>query len=227
MNVALILSGGTGSRMKADKPKQYLRIQGRMLIEYCLETFEKCKDIDAIQIVADECWKESLENLSLCKLKGFSKPSVTRQLSILNGLKDIRSYADDSDIVVIHDAARPLITEKLIEMIIQTVKEHDGAMPVLPMKDTIYYSRDGKGVTSLLDRNCLFAGQAPEAFQLGKYYDANIQLSKEKLLTINGSTEPAVLAGLDIAFVAGEETNFKITTQEDFEQFKELISKGV
>ena len=79
----------------------------------------------------------------------------------------------------------------------------------------------------MLDRNCLFAGQAPEAFQLGKYYDANIQLSKEKLLTINGSTEPAVLAGLDIAFVAGEETNFKITTQEDFEQFKELISKGV
>ena len=88
------------------------------------------------------------------------------------------------------------------------------------MKDTIYASRDGKMITSLLDRSCLFAGQAPEGFCFGKYYEANRRLGAEEILKINGSTEPAVMAGMDIVMIPGDENNFKITTTEDLERFR-------
>ncbi len=226
MNIALVLSGGVGSRLGADIPKQYIEVNGRTIISRCLDTFEGCEHIDAIQIVADEKWQETIAKYPMGKLKGFSKPGATRQLSIVSGLKDIGKYAEETDWVIIHDAARPLVTEGLVERIIDEASMHDGAMPVLKMKDTVYYSADGGVITSLLDRNCVYAGQAPECFRLGKYYRANMELSEEQMLKINGSTEPAIMAGLDIAMVEGEEQNFKITTAEDLERFRGLMTKG-
>ena len=92
------------------------------------------------------------------------------------------------------------------------------------MKDTVYQSRDGKAISSLLDRNSIFAGQAPEVFLLGKYYEANRRLFPEKILEIKGSTEPAIMAGMDIVMIPGDEGNFKITTREDLERFRQLAS---
>lgn len=94
---------------------------------------------------------------------------------------------------------------------------------MLPMKDTVYLSGDGRAVSSLLDRGKVFAGQAPEAFVFGKYYEANRALVPDKILEINGSTEPAVMAGMDIALIPGDEGNFKITTAADLERFQEIV----
>lgn len=223
MNIALVLSGGTGSRVGADIPKQYIRVNGRTILSYCLDVLEHCDEVDAIQIVADESWHEVIREENWGKLRGFSKPGVTRQGSILNGLEDILTYAKAQDIVVIHDAARPLVSEQLLKRVIEAAKQHNGAMPVLKMKDTVYYSKNGREITSLLDRSCIYAGQAPEAFQLGCYYDANKKLSQEEFLQINGSTEPAIMAGLDIVMVEGEEGNYKITTKEDLERFSQNL----
>ena len=140
-------------------------------------------------------------------------------------MTDIRHYAKDMDLVMIHDAARPLLTERLLTECFETAKDHDGVLPVLPMKDTIYGSSDGRRITALLKREELFAGQAPEVFRLGKYYEANQQLLPEKILKINGSAEPAVLAGMDVAMIPGDEGNFKITTKEDLERFREIVEK--
>lgn len=158
------------------------------------------------------------------KFRGFSLPGETRQLSIYHGLEDIRTYAADSDYVIIHDAARPMLTDRIITGCLDGAQGHDGAMPVLPMKDTVYYSRDGRTVCSLLDRSAIYAGQAPEVFLLGKYYEANRRLLPEKILQINGSTEPAILAGMDIAMIPGDERNFKITTKADLERFCRELS---
>ena len=224
MNVALILSGGVGSRLEAEIPKQYIEVNGKKIIDYCLETFEACECIDAIQIVADDKWHEDISKEAWRKLRGFSVPGKTRQLSILNGLESIRAYAGEADVVIIHDAARPLVSARMIEMLVNAAMEHDGALPVLPMKDTVYFSEDGQRITSLLERKCIYAGQAPESFVLGKYYAANKALSAEEMLKINGSTEPAVLAGMDIAMIPGDERNFKITTKEDLRRFIELAA---
>ena len=236
MVTALVLSGGTGTRVGGEIPKQYIEVKGHPVIAYCLRTFLSHEEIDAVQIVAEEAWRETIRNCleqlqeeapksggrRNSKFRGFSVPGKTRQLSVLSGLEDIRKYAGDSDYVLIHDAARPLVTAKQISACIEAVRAgHDGALPVLPMKDTVYLSEDGKAVTSLLDRKKVFAGQAPEAFVLGKYYEANKALLPERILGINGSTEPAVLAGMDIAMIPGDEGNFKITTLSDLERFRE------
>ncbi len=227
MNVAVILAGGAGIRMGLEIPKQYYEVNGKPVIACCLHTFLIHEDIDAVQIAADGMWHgyimQQLSSLPCNeKFKGFSVPGENRQLSIYHALTDIREYASDDDFVIIHDAARPCVTAAQIADCLAAAKGHDGALPVLPMKDTVYLSEDEKAVSSLLDRGKVFAGQAPEAFVFGKYYRANRALLPDRILEVNGSAEPAVMAGLDIAMLAGDEGNFKITTPADLQRFERM-----
>ena len=118
-----------------------------------------------------------------------------------------------------------MLSAEIIADCLDGALDHDGAMPVLPMKDTVYYSRSGNVVDRLLDRSTIYAGQAPEVFLLGRYYEANRSLLPGRIWEINGSTEPAVLAGMDIAMIPGDEKNFKITTMADLERFRSIIDK--
>lgn len=229
MNIALILSGGTGMRLGADIPKQYLEEGGKPILSYCVETLSLHDGIDAIQIVAEPHWQTRISRWLEAadkgrKFKGFSLPGENRQLSILHGLEDITGYAAETDYVLIHDAARPLLSVDLVSGCLEAVKGHDGVLPVLPMKDTVYCSADGRSVTSLLDRSAVFAGQAPEVFLLGRYLQANKRLLPDGILRINGSTEPAIMDGMDIVMIPGDESNFKITTKEDLERFRRMIA---
>lgn len=229
MNIAIILAGGTGARIGGDIPKQYLEAGGRPVIRYCLDTCFASEEIHAVHIVAGQHWRDFIEaqlpEENRQKWKGFSRPGETRQLSVWNALLDIAGYAEESDIVFIHDAARPLLSADLIHRCIAGVEGHDGVLPVLPMKDTVYYSEDGRRVSELLKRSNVYAGQAPEAFGYGKYYEANRALFPEKIRAVSGSTEPAFLAGLDIVMIEGEESNFKITTQADLEKFRQMTAE--
>ena len=227
MNIALLLSGGTGRRMGLDMPKQYISLYGKMIITRCLERLCRHPMMDAVQIVAAEEWRDAIlaECVYLDKLRGFSAPGENRQLSILNGLRDIFEYAGKDDVVLVHDAARPLISEDLISACLTKIADHDGVMPVLPMTDTLYYSVDGKRVEQLLNRSRIYAGQAPEAFRLGSYLEANECLLPDGILSINGSTEPAIMAGLDIVMIPGDKNNLKITARNDLDLYSELLEK--
>lgn len=223
MNIALILAGGIGKRLGRDIPKQYISVEGKMIITHCLQVVSTHPKIDAIQIVADEQWREKIyrqmPEAALRKFSGFAKPGPSRQHSIINGLELMMPSAQESDIIIIHDAVRPFVTKALISACVEACAQHDGALPVLQMKDTVYMGEDGC-VTSLLERDKVYSGQAPEAFHLIKYYQANRRLKPDRIEKINGSTEPAVLAGMDIAMIPGDEKNFKITTPLDLERCK-------
>ena len=230
VTAALILSGGTGTRLGGDIPKQYMKAGGRMLIAFCLDMFSKHAGTDIIWIVAANEWRDEITGeckrlgIDTGKIKGFSLPGDTRQLSILNGLRDIDSYigangSGDDPVVVIHDAARPNLTAEYLDRCLDALNGYDGVMPALPMKDTVYCSKDGKSVDSLLDRSSIYAGQAPEVYRLKKYIEANERLLPDEIKKINGSTEPAILAGLKVAMIPGDENNYKITTKKDLERF--------
>lgn len=228
MVTAIVLSGGCGSRLGASVPKQYLEVNGKPIIYYCLKTFVECEAISSIRVVAATEWQDYIlkyiEELGgEAKFQGFSVPGDNRQKSILNALED----AKNMKYVLLHDAARPFLKQELIYSMIESIKSANGVLPVLPMKDTVYFSEDGKSITSLLDRSKVLAGQAPELFDYSLYYDANKKLSREELLKINGSTEPAILAGMKINFVNGDESNFKITTVEDLDRAKQILESGV
>lgn len=230
MNIAILLSGGTGSRLGSDIPKQYIEVNGKMIITYSLEVMCGHKDIDGIVIVVADEWKgkvkETLENLNSETNVFFTKPGANRQLSIYNALQEIAVHDEFvASNVFIHDAARPNLTYEMITSYLGAMEGHDGVLPVLPMKDTVYYSQDGTQVSNLLDRSKVFAGQAPEVFNFEKYYAACKALLPDKILTINGSTEPAILAGMNIAMVSGDENNYKITTKADLEKFNACMHK--
>lgn len=232
MNTVLILSGGKGSRMGTEVPKQYIEVGGKPILYYSMKTLMLHEMVDSIQVVAESEYDKDIRELAkmiaeecghpelASMFKGISAPGENRQLSILNGLKDIKKYASDADTVLIHDAARPCLTPEMISECYAAIIGHEGVLPVLPMKDTVYMSSNGKQVSTLLDRSRIFAGQAPELFLIGKYYDAIQELLPDKILDVKGSTEPAVIAGMDVVMIPGDENNYKITTMADLERFK-------
>ena len=188
--------------------------------------------------------------LDMSKLCGFAMPGSNRQESALNGMDEAlrqkesrgengRTASGSGDMnrddmspdmggqstVLIHDAARPLLTHDLLEKIYGSLRDHDGVMPVLPMKDTVYLSGDGLHVSELIDRSRVYAGQAPELFLFDKYYRANKALLPHRILSVNGATEPAVMSGMDVVMIPGDEGNFKVTTAEDMERYKEIVNQ--
>lgn len=227
MNTAIILAGGVGSRMGVDRPKQYLVIDDKPIIVYCLEIFEKHNDIDNIVIVVSDEWKdyviEYVKKYGINKVCGYAPAGRTRQHSIYNGLKCTETNAPETDVVIIHDAARPLVSDKIIKDCIIGAVEDDGAMPVISVKDTIYQSKDGKSIENLLKRSELFAGQAPESFDFKRYLDIHNSVSDDEIAATAGSSEIAYRHGMKIRLVEGSERNFKITTIEDLETFETII----
>lgn len=241
MNYAILLSGGTGRRVGTEVPKQYVRSAGYLMVTYALSSLLKSNRVDAVYIVAEHEWRELIiadaesAGLNVAKIKGYAVPGLNRQISILNGLQEIVLHMDgtndidsvgNKDTVMLHDAARPFLTEKMISDCYDALSGHDGVMPVLPMKDTIYRSKDGVSVSGLLDREQIFAGQAPELFFMGKYLRANMLLMPDKIFKICGATEPAIMADMDILMIPGDESNYKVTTKEDMEKFQE-DTKGI
>lgn len=239
MIYAILLSGGSGTRLGSDIPKQYIEVNKIPVFSYALNTLISHPKIDGIQVVSSVEWRDRIrecyERMLPCspsKEMNFSDPGETRQLSIVNAIRDLRKTLSYDDYVIIHDAARPNLTGKLIDECIDVCTaniEVDGVLPVLPMKDTVYLSRTGDKIDSLLDRKSIFAGQAPEMFRFGKYLLANESLitteedgsisSESVIYAINGSTEPAIMSGLNVAMICGDEHNYKITTQADLQKF--------
>lgn len=232
MAIALLLSGGTGTRLGTDIPKQYLIANNKMIIEYSIETLLTSEAVESLYIVADRQWQDEIKTIldtydNTEKFRGFAEPGSTRQLSIYNGLLAMKTETDGDNnaSVLIHDAARPCLKSNTITEMVNALQGHDGVLPVLPMKDTVYMTDDSGRISSLLERKLVVAGQAPELFLYNKYLKANedLLLNMEDMLKINGSTEPAVLAGMDVVAIPGDEGNYKITTIEDLNRFKSDI----
>lgn len=230
MTAAILLSGGTGTRAGLKIPKQYIEVNGRMILSYSLQTILSCERISRIQIVAAEQWRGRIR-VEMSRLSdngqtveyAFSDPGETRQISAYHALLDLRAVLSRDDYVLIHDAARPFMSEDLLNRTLSAAVGHDGAIPVLPVTDTMYRSRDGKTLNGCLPRGEIYAGQAPEAFRFGPYLEANEALLPDRIRGINGSTEPALMAGLDMAILPGEPGNFKVTIAEDMDRVRQII----
>lgn len=237
MNYAIVLSGGIGSRLGLDLPKQYYTVGNKPIIQYVLEQMEENDLIDGYVIIAAKEWQAYILEIVQGikdndapvreKFLGFAQPGDNRQLSIYQGLLALMGKASDNDLVLVQDAARPNTSNALISKCLSLGSDEDGAMPVLRMKDTVYLSRSGRNIDELLNREEIFAGQAPESFRFGKYLKANEQLLPDEIYKINGSTEPAVKADMKITMIDGDESNFKITTAEDLKRFEQIVKENV
>ncbi len=227
MNYALILSGGKGLRLGADIPKQYIKVGGKPIITYCLETVGNMTEVEKIVVVLEQSWRQfvedSISDLAIKNKLLFADGGESRQESIFNGLKRIKEIAGEKDTVLVHDGARPLVSVDVIRRCFDGAKRFDGVMSGISVKDTIYFTEDGERITGTLDRSKLFAGQTPEAFNYGKYLKAHEEATIEEIASYRGSSEIAFVHGMNMGLVQGDERNFKITTSVDLDNFRNII----
>ena len=220
MNVALVLSGGTGTRLGSELPKQYWTIAGKPVIVHTLEQFEGLQAVAGVIVTASPEWAARIwewkETYGLSKLWEVAPAGADRQRSIRNGLLAAERFVgEERSGVIVQDAARPLTSRDLLQRLIEGLEEAPAVMPVLPVTDTTYTSRDGQWVDGLLDRRTLFAGQAPEAFHFQPYLKLYREAAPEALSATSGSCQLPYGEGWKVKMVPGDPENLKITYLAD------------
>lgn len=220
---AIVLAGGRGSRLKSDVPKQYLDICGHPLIYYCLKVFQD-SFVDEIVLVCGE------EDIDYCKEKivaanGFSKVSKVvaggkeRYHSVYMGL---RAVSKDSDIVFIHDGARPFINGDILERAMDETVKYGATVVAVPSKDTVKIADNEGFALNTPDRSSVYIMQTPQSFYYKEILDAYGRLIYteqeviEKGISITDDAMVMEYFGqLKVKFVMGDYRNIKITTPED------------
>lgn len=212
----IIVAAGKGLRMGGEIPKQYMKIGGKSVLRRSTEAFVKNASVDAIYVVASEDQIEKAEAILLQisdaenKIKGVLAGGDSRQESVFVGLCKLRNAAD---IVLIHDAARPFVTEDVINRVINMANEDGAAISAVPVKDTIKTGKDGV-FEETLPREILYSVQTPQGF---KY--ETVMVAHEKAIEDGFTgTDDAVLLermGIKVHIADGDYNNIKLTTQED------------
>ncbi len=215
-STAIILGGGKGERINAEVPKQFLYLCGKPMIVYCVETFARSPLIDDIVIVVPSGWERKCAEMvdSYCVYKKFTVISGgdTRQLSCWQALQWL--HDDPPQICVIHDAARPLVTEKMIDV---AVREGAQCMTfVLPTIDTIVECSENE-IKRILDRQQIYNVQTPQAFPFSTLYEAHLQALKAGITDASDDAGLVIKAGNRVKVFLGDQRNIKITTSIDLE----------
>ena len=216
---ALIFAGGTGVRMKqTGKPKQFLEVHGKPIIIYTLEIFDQHQDIDDIVIPCVSGWETYLENLlekyRIRKVSKVLTGGANTQESKMRALEYMKSYCADNDIVLLHDAVRPLVTEKMISDNIASVKAYGSAITAVPFMETGIVSEDAVTTKKSIVRNTLFVAKAPQSFYFKDVYEAH-KLGETMPYTITIDTCSLMTElGKSLHLVPCDSTNIKITTPE-------------
>jgi len=222
-NIAVVLSGGTGARMGADLPKQYIELAGKPILVHTLEQFERCDAVEGVVVTAGSEWEAAIlrwkQEFCLSKLLSIAPAGENRQLSIRNGLMRAEEYMDTDEQagVIIQDSVRPLASVELLSRLIGELEDAPAVMPALPITDTTYTSGDGQWADGLLDRSTLFAGQAPEAFHYWPYWALYRDTAEKTLTAMSGSCQLPCSQGWRVKMIPGEQENIKITYSGDLE----------
>lgn len=213
---AVIPAGGIGRRMDADKPKQYLELLHRTVIEHSLLPFCEHPLIKGIAVVVaenDEHWP----NLALSGHARIVRASAGRERchSVLNGLRRIGEFAGDDDLVLVHDAARPCVTATDIDRLIAGLKDHPvGGILAVPVRDTVKQAGDDQTIEATLDRNRLWRALTPQMFRLGLLRDSIAATIGDNLL-VTDEAQALERRGYRPGIVRGGSHNIKISLPED------------
>lgn len=210
--VALVLAGGTGSRM--GRPKQFIELLGEPALLYTLRAFEEAGGIARIYAVGDAARIEALAaEGGISRYVGCAAPGDARPGSTMNGL-GLMDEPDDT-VVLVHDGSRCLVTTGLIERVIEAASDPavEGVIPALPVSDTVKEVRDGV-VRETLDRSYLQTVQTPQAFRLGPLREV-YRASGDMLARVTDDASLVEMHGGRVRVVEGERTNIKLTSPED------------
>ncbi|HUJ97638.1 MAG TPA: bifunctional 2-C-methyl-D-erythritol 4-phosphate cytidylyltransferase/2-C-methyl-D-erythritol 2,4-cyclodiphosphate synthase [Stellaceae bacterium] len=216
--IALVVAAGRGTRLGAPLPKQYLPLAGKPVLRYSLETLTSHPGIEAVRVVFNPDDAASYEAAARgLDLLPPVAGGAARQDSVRLGLESLAAAPPAR--VLIHDAARPFLDRATIDRVLAALDEAPGAIPALPVKDTVKRGVSGR-VAETLDRSALWRAQTPQGFDYAAILAAHRAAQGSEL---SDDAAVAERAGLAVRLVAGSEANFKVTTAEDLEQAERLL----
>lgn len=216
MNVAVILAGGSGSRFGADKPKQFLTVAGKTIMEHTLDAFSKNKNIDEICIVSRADWVDEVKEIvargGYTKVKNVTKGGKERYHSTLAALA---IYTRNDDNLFIHDCVRPLVSQRIINDCAKALQQYDAVDVAVPTTDTIIELNEDGCISRIPQRKMLRNVQTPQCFRRGTLAKAFSKAVPEFMPTDDCSVVHTYLPEVPIHVVEGEMQNIKITFPED------------
>lgn len=228
MNIAVILAGGSGTRLGNDKPKQFLEVAGKQVIEHTIEAFEACNEIDEICIVSRADYVSDVENLVV-------KNQYPKVKKILSGGKErydsslaaINAYTDDDTNLLFHDAVRPLVTKRIIHDCIEALKTYNAVDVAVKTTDTIIEVDDENCIKHIPNRDVLRNVQTPQGFKRETIHRAyKLALADPEFHTTDDcGVVRRYLPEEKIYIVDGENSNMKLTYIEDLFLIDKLLQR--
>ena len=216
-NVAVVLAGGKRSRMGTDIPKQFFEINGKTVLEYSVEAFDSNPSIDEVVIVSHKDYIDKVKAL-------VSKNNYKKVAHVLEGGKErydsslaaVRKYAAEDVILILHDAARPLVSKRIINDVISTMKSAKACGVAIASTDTILVCNDGV-LSSVPDRKTMYRAQTPQAFDIEVIRSAYEIGLKDPAFTATDDCGVVLKYRPDIPIriVDGEDSNLKVTYRDD------------
>lgn len=233
MNIAIIIAGGSGSRMGQDIPKQFINVYDKPILIYTLEGFQKHPMVDAIEVVCIDGWENVVwayaKQFRIDKLKWITKGGNSGQESIRNGVYNLENECSKDDVIIVHDGIRPLVEPSVLTDVINKAHEYGNAVTSLPYNEQIFViDKDDETTTSkFIPRETLRRVSTPQAYKFDllntKYHEAF-----ERGIGIYGShytNTMMVELGVTLHFAAGSDKNIKLTTKDDLEMFKGYLKR--
>lgn len=224
--IAILLAGGSGKRLGANIPKQFLEVAGKMIIEHTIEAFHKSDEIDEIAIVCHEEYtqfmQETLEKTHYPKVRKILKGGSERFHSSIAAIK---AYDDGEEKkMLFHDAVRPLVSEKVISNCISKLDEYNAVGVGIKTTDTIWTVIDD-AIVNIPDRRSIYRAQTPQGFRFStikKAYSIGLR-DKAMITTDDCGVVMHYLPSEKISTVEGDDTNIKITRKEDLLLFENIL----
>lgn len=226
-NIALLIAGGSGNRMHQDIPKQFITVNERPVIIYTLEAFENHPEIDAISVVCLSGWEQVLwayaKQFNITKLKYVVPGGNNGQDSIRNGVFELEKHYNPDDLVLIHDAIRPMVSAEIISDNIRVAQKYGNAITVIPCAEAMMQTEDGNVSVGSYPRDRLKRTQTPQAFFIGDICDLHRRALDAGITNSVASCTLKIEMGEQVYFSSGSEKNIKLTTVEDIDIFKALL----
>ena len=228
MNILLLLMGGSGTRMGAAIPKQFLEVNGKPVYYDIVEQYARMQEIAAICIVCPREWLSSVENKAKeIPFDGrlvIAEGGATRSHSIRNGLKAIESFSSDKDVILLHDATHPYCDETAIRKVIEAVEQGRGATVGACQYDTCYQIDSDNTLKNVIPRQEIVSGASPESFCFGELKKIYFNATDEELASMTSAGALALAHNITMKVIPTKVLNLKLTYPEDFALFQLLYN---
>lgn len=234
-NIAIVLAGGTGSRMGSPIPKQFMPLSGRAVIEHSIDSFNDHPSINEVAVVVHPDWRMRMEELAAqrgwSKLKKIVDGGSERYMSSLNAIMAYIDEPDDTNLLL-HDAARPWVSNEIVDRVISALQHHEAVGVAVPSTDTVWEVHPdfaerqvGRFVARIPERRLMWMAQTPQAFRLPLIRDAYQRALQDPQFqaTDDCGVVRKYMPGTKIAVVEGSERNLKVTIPQDITVLEQML----